>query len=125
MVWVRPGVLLVFATLPATSELMRLDLPTLERPTKAISGALGGGNCPGSAADVTKRVRTFMPYYRRSKRKVQVKPPRRSTASAESLSVHTTKLTDARSELAPEWEATQECSASPHPPPRAEAVPER
>src|SRR5271163_3208485 len=110
MVWVRPGVLLVFATLPATSELMRLDLPTLERPTKAISGALGGGNCPGSAADVTKRVRTFMPYYRRSKRKVQVKPPR---------------PTDALSGLAPEWEATPECSASPHPPPRAADVPER
>src|ERR1035438_8675620 len=60
MVWVRPGVLLVFAILSATSELIRLDLPTLERPRKAISGAVGVGNCLGSAADVTKRVRTFM-----------------------------------------------------------------
>src|SRR5271169_228555 len=60
MVWVRPGVLLVFAILSATSELMRLDLPTLERPRKAISGALGAGNCLGSAAEVTKRVTTFM-----------------------------------------------------------------
>src|SRR5664279_2574354 len=60
MVWVRPGVLLVFAILSATSELIRLDLPTLDRPKKAISGALGAGNCLGSAADVTKRVRTFM-----------------------------------------------------------------
>src|ERR1039458_8340980 len=60
MVWVRPGVLLVFAILSATSELIRLDLPTLERPRNAISGALGAGNCLGSAADVTKRVKTFM-----------------------------------------------------------------
>src|ERR1700742_5169797 len=60
MVCVRPGVLLVLAILFATSELIRLDLPTLERPTKAISGAPGGGNCFGSAADVTKRVRTFI-----------------------------------------------------------------
>src|SRR5580704_17976140 len=72
MVWVRPGVLLVLATLPPTSELMRLDLPTLERPTKAISGALGGGNCPGSAADVTKRVRTFI---------LSISPERRESAS--------------------------------------------
>src|SRR3954451_15768669 len=60
MVWVRPGVLLVLAILLPTSELIKLDLPTLERPTKAISGALGGGNCLGSAAEVTKRVRTFI-----------------------------------------------------------------
>src|SRR5208337_5565212 len=71
MVWVRPGVLLVLAILLPTSELIKLDLPTLERPTKAISGAPGGGNCRGSAAEVTKRVRTFMPYYRRSAAKVQ------------------------------------------------------
>src|SRR5215467_12367153 len=63
MVWVRPGVLLVLAILLPTSELIRLDLPTLERPTKAISGAAGGGNCLGSAADVTKRVRTFISKY--------------------------------------------------------------
>src|SRR5579863_2302469 len=61
MVCVRPGVLLVRATLLPRRQLMRLDLPTLERPTKAISGALGGGNCPGSTAEVTKRVNTFMP----------------------------------------------------------------
>src|SRR5579862_11944 len=71
MVCVRPGVLLVLAILLPTSELIRLDLPTLERPTKAISGAPGGGNCRGSAAEVTKRVRTFMPYYRRCDHKVQ------------------------------------------------------
>src|SRR5580698_249970 len=71
MVCVRPGVLLVLAILLPTSALIRLDLPTLERPTKAISGAPGGGNCRGSAAEVTKRVRTFMPYYRRSAAKVQ------------------------------------------------------
>ena len=46
MVWVRPGVLLVLAILLPTSELIRLDLPTLERPTKAISGAPGGRELP-------------------------------------------------------------------------------
>src|SRR5277367_242078 len=72
MVWVRPGVLLVLAILLPTSELIRLDLPTLERPTKAISGAPAGGNCRGSAAEVTKRVRTFIrplsPHQRESAR---------------------------------------------------------
>src|SRR5579863_531160 len=71
IVWVRPGVLLVLAFLLPTRELIKLDFPTLDRPTKAISGALGGGNCRGSAAEVTKRVKTFMPYYRRSAAKVQ------------------------------------------------------
>ncbi len=61
MVWVRPGVLLVLAILVPTRELIRLDLPTFERPRKAISGAPAGGNCRGSAAEVTKRVSTFMP----------------------------------------------------------------
>src|ERR1019366_5283386 len=60
MVWVRPGVLLVLAILLPTSELIRLDLPTLERPRNAISGAPAGGNCSGAAAEVTKRVNTFM-----------------------------------------------------------------
>src|SRR5271169_2143378 len=59
MVWVRPGVLLVFAILSVTSELIRLDLPTFERPRNAISGALGAGNCFGSAALVTNWVVTF------------------------------------------------------------------
>jgi len=31
--------------------LMRLDLPTLERPRKATSGAEGGGKCTGAVAD--------------------------------------------------------------------------
>src|SRR6516165_1287893 len=60
MVWVRPGVLLVFAILLPTSELIRLDLPTLERPRKAISGTVGAGNWRGSAAEVMKWVVTFM-----------------------------------------------------------------
>ena len=37
------------------SALMRLDLPTFERPTMAISGMPVWRNCDGSAADVTKR----------------------------------------------------------------------
>src|ERR1019366_1442023 len=72
MVCVRPGVLLVGAILAPTSELMRLDLPTLERPRKAISGAPAGGNCRGSTAAATKRVRTFMP---------QLSPERHKSAS--------------------------------------------
>src|SRR5215472_423089 len=59
MVWVRPGVLLVLAILAPTRALIRLDLPTLERPKKAISGTLGAGNCFRSAALVTNRARTF------------------------------------------------------------------
>src|ERR1019366_8861470 len=60
MVWVRPGVLLVLAILLPTSALIKLDFPTLERPRNAISGAPAGGNCSGAAAEVTKRVNTFM-----------------------------------------------------------------
>src|SRR5215831_14033741 len=59
MVWVRPGVLLVLAISAPTRALIRLDLPTLERPKKAISGTLGAGNCFRSAALVTNRARTF------------------------------------------------------------------
>src|SRR5271166_3412467 len=78
MVWVRPGVLLVLAILVATSALIKLDLPTLERPRKAISGAPGGGNCFGSTAAVTKRVSTFMqsvtvPFANRFRRRLLVR----------------------------------------------------
>src|SRR5580692_5974480 len=42
--WVRPGVLEVRANAwRPVNALMRLDLPTLERPAKAISGAVIGG----------------------------------------------------------------------------------
>ena len=51
---------LVRATLSPTSELMTLDLPTLERPRKAISGRLGAGNWAASVADAIKRERTLM-----------------------------------------------------------------
>ena len=37
-----------------TSPLMRLDLPTFERPAKAISGRSGSGNCSILAAPMTK-----------------------------------------------------------------------
>src|SRR6267142_3474273 len=51
MVWVRPGVLLVLARLrrPARA-LIALDLPTLERPAKAISGGPGGKRSAGRPA---------------------------------------------------------------------------
>src|SRR6187431_2284357 len=52
MVCVRPGVLLVRArALRASSALMALDLPTLERPAKATSGGPTGGRSAGLAAD--------------------------------------------------------------------------
>src|ERR1700694_5585430 len=51
MVWVRPRVLLVRASprRPA-SALMALDLPTFERPAKAISGGPAGGRSAGCPA---------------------------------------------------------------------------
>src|SRR3954468_20842873 len=52
MVCVRPGVLLVRAKpLRPSSALMALDLPTLERPAKAISGGPTGGRSAGLPAD--------------------------------------------------------------------------
>src|SRR5690349_10338267 len=50
---VRPGVLLTNASRrrPA-SVLIALDLPALERPAKAISGAPGRGRSRGSCTDI-------------------------------------------------------------------------
>src|ERR1700741_686412 len=54
MVWVRPGVLLVRARpLRPRRALMALDLPTFERPAKAISGGPAAGRSAGSAAAST------------------------------------------------------------------------
>src|SRR5512139_426358 len=47
---VLPGLALVRATVCPTSALIRLDLPTLERPTRAISGAPSAGRSRGPAA---------------------------------------------------------------------------
>src|SRR5579862_2680774 len=53
--WVRPGVLEVRASaLRPVSALMRLDLPTLERPANAISGAAIGGSEASELAAETK-----------------------------------------------------------------------
>src|SRR5438105_15501034 len=60
MLRVRPGAELVRASLVPTRELITLDLPTLERPRKAISGRLGGGNCATSVAAARNLVRTVM-----------------------------------------------------------------
>ena len=52
----RPGVLLTKASRRwLVSALSALDLPALERPTKAISGAEGGGNFLGSCTESTYR----------------------------------------------------------------------
>ena len=48
---VRPGVDETFASTDPSSALIMLDLPTFERPRKAISGTLGGGNCAGLVAE--------------------------------------------------------------------------
>src|SRR5947209_6575701 len=52
IICVRPGVLLTRAMVVPTREFSRLDLPTLERPRKAISGAPGAGKCAASTAEV-------------------------------------------------------------------------
>src|SRR5437660_9684737 len=62
MVCVRPGLELTCASFEPISELSTLDLPTLERPRKAISGATGGGNLPASATEVTNCAWTFMVF---------------------------------------------------------------
>src|SRR5512139_3481390 len=51
---VLPGVELVFTSFfRFTRVLIRLDLPTLERPAKANSGNSAAGNCDGRTALVT------------------------------------------------------------------------
>src|SRR5271168_4530022 len=53
--WVRPGVLEVRAkALRPVSALMRLDLPTLDRPANAISGAAIPGSDLSELAAVAK-----------------------------------------------------------------------
>jgi len=57
MSWVRPGVLLTKASRVCPARvLMALDLPALERPAKAISGAAAdaGGKLIGLATEVSK-----------------------------------------------------------------------
>lgn len=53
MARVRPGVADTLAIFDPRSALSRLDLPTLERPRKAISGMEGAGNCAGEWAEMT------------------------------------------------------------------------
>src|SRR5690242_699383 len=56
---VRPGVALTCATFASRRELIRLDLPTLERPRNAISGGPGAGNCSRAVADLMNLLVTF------------------------------------------------------------------
>src|SRR5215831_18522112 len=60
MLRVRPGVELVRASLVPTSELITLDLPTFDRPRKAISGTEGTGKCATSVAAARNRERTLI-----------------------------------------------------------------
>ncbi len=69
---VRPGVELVFAILLPTRELMTLDLPTFDRPRKAISGKLAGGNWTASLADSRNRERTRTLQFLGCPQKLQV-----------------------------------------------------
>src|SRR3981189_148881 len=79
MLRVRPGVLLVRASFAPTSELITLDLPTLERPRNAISGTPGGGKCVKSLADSINRARiriqtvssVWVTHGKRGRRKVR------------------------------------------------------
>src|ERR1700757_3540318 len=50
MLRVRPGTELVRASFLLTSALITLDLPTFDRPRKAISGSPAAGKCRGSVA---------------------------------------------------------------------------
>src|SRR5688572_22075534 len=56
MLWVRPGVLEAKASRFCwVRVLMQVDLPALERPTKAISGTSRAGRCSSRGAVVRKR----------------------------------------------------------------------
>src|SRR5260370_17447945 len=55
MLRVGAGGLVVGASFAPSSELITLDLPTLERPRNAISGKLGAGKCVKSLADNINR----------------------------------------------------------------------
>src|ERR1051326_7083781 len=59
MARVRPGVALVRAIFSPASEFKTLDLPTFERPRKAISGTVGCGKCAASIAAVKNLACTF------------------------------------------------------------------
>src|SRR5258708_39868412 len=54
---VRPGVELTWASLCPSRELIRLDLPTLERPRNANSGGPSAGNNAGLVAAAINRAR--------------------------------------------------------------------
>src|SRR5215831_11466426 len=58
MVRVLPGVELTCASFCPSRELIKLDLPTFERPRKANSGGPSRGKAAGSAADVMNLART-------------------------------------------------------------------
>src|SRR5687768_13856512 len=57
---VFPGAALVRATGWRTSALIKLDLPTLDRPTIATSGSWSRGKSPAPAALVTNSAATFI-----------------------------------------------------------------
>lgn len=62
---VRPGVEETFAAFSPASAFSKLDLPTLDRPRNAISGACEAGNCFASIAEskncVVYRIRFRIP----------------------------------------------------------------
>jgi hypothetical protein len=60
MLRVRPGVELVLASFAPNRELITLDFPTFDRPRKATSGSVGGGNWLASIADIRNRANTRM-----------------------------------------------------------------
>src|ERR1700677_2577841 len=60
---VRPGEDETLAAFSPSNPLIRLDLPTLDRPRKANSGALAEGNCSGAIADNRNLVTRCIPAY--------------------------------------------------------------
>ena len=69
---VRPGVELVRAILAPSRELSTLDLPTFDRPKKAISGSTGAGKWSTPVAEPMNLERTRTLQFRVSDEKLQV-----------------------------------------------------
>ena len=68
---VRPGEAETLAAFSPNNPLIKLDLPTLDRPRKANSGAEAAGNCSGDIADSRNFVTRRMPTVRVADRLLQ------------------------------------------------------
>src|SRR3954463_1329593 len=88
---VRPGLELVLAILVPSRELMRLDLPTLERPRNATSGSAGAGKWAGSVAEGMNRDNTRTTQFRMSRWKLQASFGPKTQTDHEGTKAHEAK----------------------------------